>query len=266
MDDQSAPEDLEEIAVFATRIPSKISDLPFAVSRVDRDHIQLARQQLGLDEALATIPGLFFQNRYNFAQDLRIAIRGFGARANFGIRGIRIIADDIPLTLPDGQGSVDAIDLGSAEQIEVIRGPFSAVYGAASGGVINIRTEDGPETPFIAGRLNLGSYGYRQIQAKAGGDNGPWNGLVNVSSTRLDGYRDHSEYRSDLLNSKFRYQFNEGSRLTFIVSAVDQPEAQAGGSHAFHGSTEREERDEVTRLTIDVHGPRAGSSADAADA
>jgi len=226
---QPDSDDFEEVVVFATRIPTDITDLPFAAGRVGREEIQLARQQLGLDEALATIPGLFFQNRYNFAQDLRIAIRGFGARANFGIRGIRIFADDIPLTLPDGQGSVDAIDLGSAGQIEVIRGPFSAVYGAASGGVINIRTEDGPETPFVSGRLNLGSYGYRQVQAKAGGESGPWNWLANVSTTRLDGYRAHSEYRSDLLNSKFRYDFNDGSRLTLLISAVDQPEAQDPG-------------------------------------
>ncbi len=93
----------EEVVVFATRIPTDLTDLPFAAGRVGREEIQLARQQLGLDEALATIPGLFFQNRYNFAQDLRISIRGFGARANFGIRGIRIFADDIPLTLPDGR-------------------------------------------------------------------------------------------------------------------------------------------------------------------
>jgi len=136
---------LEEVIVTATRIPTDLVSLPFAVGSVGRDELQRGRQQLGLDEALVSVPGLFFQNRYNFAQDLRIAIRGFGARANFGIRGIRIFADDIPLTLPDGQGSVDAIDLGSAEQIEVIRGPFSAVYGSASGGVINIRSEDGPE-------------------------------------------------------------------------------------------------------------------------
>lgn len=228
-DVQPGSDDFEEVIVFATRIPTGITDLPFAAGSVGREEIQLARQQLGLDEALATIPGLFFQNRYNFAQDLRIAIRGFGARANFGIRGIRIFSDDIPLTLPDGQGSVDAIDLGSAEQIDVIRGPFSAVYGAASGGVINIRTQDGPETPFVSARLNLGSYGYRQVQAKTGGQSGPWNWLANVSTTRLDGYRDHAEYRSDLLNSKFRYDFSDGSRLTLLISAVDQPEAQDPG-------------------------------------
>jgi iron complex outermembrane receptor protein len=221
---------IEEIIVEATRIPGEANELPFAVSRVDRQAIQAARQQLGLDESLATVPGLFFQNRYNFAQDLRIAIRGFGARANFGIRGIRLFADDIPLTLPDGQGSVDAIDLGSADRIEVIRGPFSAVYGAASGGVIHIRTEDGEEPPFVSGRLNAGSYGYGQIQAQTGGLRGGLNWLANVSTTRLDGYRQHARYDSDLFNGKFRYDFESEASLTVVMNAVDSPQAEDPGA------------------------------------
>jgi len=220
---------LEEIVVTATRIPTDSQDLPFAVAVVDRDDVQRARQQLGLDESLVAVPGLFFQNRYNFAQDLRIAIRGFGARANFGIRGIRIFADDIPLTLPDGQGSVDSIDLGSIDQIQVIRGPFSAVFGAASGGVIDIQTEDGPETPFISGRVNLGSYDFQQAQFKAGGQFGKLNGLANFTSTSLDGYREHASYKSHLLNSKFRYDFNETARLTMVFNAVDSPKADDPG-------------------------------------
>ncbi len=220
---------LEEIVVTATRIPSDLVSLPFAVGRVGKEEVQRARQQLGLDESLAAIPGLFFQNRYNFAQDLRIAIRGFGARANFGIRGIRIFADDIPQTLPDGQGSVDAIDLGSVEQIQVIRGPFSAVYGSASGGVIDIRTEDGPDNPFISGRMNLGSYGYRQAQVKTGGQTGRLNWLANYSATELDGYRDHADFESNLFNSKFRYDFDETAALTVVFNAVDQPVADDPG-------------------------------------
>lgn len=215
--------------VTASRIPTDMVNLPFAVGSVGRDELQRGRQQLGLDEALVSVPGLFFQNRYNFAQDLRIAIRGFGARANFGIRGIRIFADGIPLTLPDGQGSVDAIDLGSAEQVEVIRGPFSAVYGSASGGVINIRSEDGPETPFISGRVNVGSYDYRQAQAKAGGQSGRLNWLANFSATELDGYRDHAAYESSLFNSKFRYDFDETAALTVVVNAADSPTADDPG-------------------------------------
>ena len=220
---------LEEVVVTATRIPTDMVRLPFAAGSVGRDEIQRGRQQLGLDEALAGVPGLFFQNRYNFAQDLRIAIGGFGARANFGIRGIRIFSDDIPLTLPDGQGSVDAIDLGSAEQIVVIRGPFSAVYGSASGGVINIRSEDGPDTPFISGRLNVGSYDYRQARVKAGGQAGQLNWLGNFSATELDGYRDHATFESSLFNSKLRYEFDESASLTVVVNAVDSPTADDPG-------------------------------------
>jgi iron complex outermembrane receptor protein len=220
---------LEEVVVTATRIPTDLVRLPFAAGSVGRDEIQRGRQQLGLDEALVSIPGLFFQNRYNFAQDLRIAIRGFGARANFGIRGIRIFADDIPLTLPDGQGSVDAIDLGSADQVEVIRGPFSAVYGSSSGGVINIRSEDGPEIPFISGRLNVGSYDFRQAQLKAGGQSGRLNWLGNFSATELDGYRDHSFYENRLFNSKFRFDFDDTAALTVVLNAVDSPTADDPG-------------------------------------
>ncbi|MGD8580010.1 MAG: TonB-dependent receptor [Lysobacterales bacterium] len=221
---------LEEVIVTATRIPTARDDLPFAASAVGRDELQRARQQLGLDEALAGVPGLFFQNRYNFAQDLRISIRGFGARADFGIRGVRIYADDIPLTLPDGQGSVDAIDLGSAEQVEVLRGPFSAVYGPGSGGVINIRTEDGPEKPTLTGRLNAGAYGYHQWQAKAGGQSGRLNWLANTSSTRLDGYRQNSAFENTLFNGKFRYAVDAHDVLTVVVNAVDSPVADDPGA------------------------------------
>ena len=228
--DEAGPAVLEEVVVTATRIPGSVQDLPFAVGVVGQEDVQRARQQLGLDESLVAVPGLFFQNRYNFAQDLRIAIRGFGARANFGIRGIRIFADDIPLTLPDGQGSVDSIDLGSVQQIQVIRGPFSAVYGSASGGVIDIITEDGPETPYISGRLNLGSYDFRQAQVKAGGQFGNLNGLANYSDTRLEGYRNHANYRSRLLNSKFRYEFDEKTRLTVVFNAVNSPIADDPGA------------------------------------
>ena len=230
VNDEATVLQLEPITVTATRIKDKQENLPVAVGSVGKNDIQLGRQQLGLDESLVNIPGLFFQNRYNFAQDLRISIRGFGSRASFGIRGIGIYADGIPLTLPDGQSSVDAIDLGSAERIEVIRGPFSSVYGAASGGVINITTEDGPETPYVSGRINAGSYGFVQGQAKAGGQAGNLNYLVNSSATRLDGYREHSSYRSALLNSKFLYDLDDSSDLAIVLNAVDSPRADDPGA------------------------------------
>ena len=234
-DNETTALQLDTITVTSTRIEDEQSRVPVAVGTVGETEIQLGQQQLGLDESLAGMPGLFFQNRYNFAQDQRISIRGFGARASFGIRGIRIYADGIPQTLPDGQSSIDAIDLGSTRRIEVIRGPFSAVYGAASGGVINIMTEDGPATPFLSGRLSTGSYGYTRGQMKAGGQSGNLNYLANGSATTLDGYREQSDYRSKMINSKFRYDLDDHSDLTVILNAVDSPEAEDPG-----GLTEEE--------------------------
>ena len=113
-DDPAGADDLEEIVVQATRMSRPLDSVPAAVSVVSQTEIQLGRQQLGLDEALNRVPGVFMQNRYNFAQDLRVSIRGFGARSAFGIRGVKILVDGIPETLPDGQGQVDSIDLGAA--------------------------------------------------------------------------------------------------------------------------------------------------------
>ena len=221
---------LDTITVTSSRIPDEQSRLPIAVGSVSEHDIQTGQQQLGLDESLTSVPGLFFQSRYNFAQDPRISIRGFGARADFGIRGIRIYADGIPQTLPDGQSNVDAIDLGSAQRIEVIRGPFSSVYGAASGGVINVMTEEGPDTPYVSSRLSAGSYDFAQGQLKAGGHTGRLNYLANASGTTLDGYRDHARYRNRLFNSKFRYEFDDNTDLTVVLNAVDSPRAEDPGA------------------------------------
>lgn len=133
------------------RLARDLYDTPAAVSVVDAPAIRQGQQRLQLDESLNTVPGLFFQNRYNFAQNLRLSTRGFGARAPFGIRGIRIQVDGIPYTLPDGQSQIDAIDLDSAQRIEVIRGPSSVQYGNAAGGVLDITTARGDDLPPVPG-------------------------------------------------------------------------------------------------------------------
>ena len=134
---QTEADALDEIVVSATRTESSLRDVARSVSVINKERIQNATQQLGLDEALAGVPGLYIQNRYNFSGDLRVSLRGFGARSSFGIRGIRILVDGIPETLPDGQGGVDSIDMGSAQSIEVLRGPASSLYGNAS--VVSLR-------------------------------------------------------------------------------------------------------------------------------
>lgn len=218
----------EEVIVSATRVAREALRTPFAISAVERQNIART-QQLGLDEALNRVPGAFFQNRYNFAQDLRVSLRGFGARAQFGIRGIRIYVDGIPSTLPDGQGGVDDIDLGSASRIEVLRGPAAALYGASAGGVINIFTEDGPARPFAEAGVNVGEFDFGRYHVKSGGQVGALNYLVNASYLELEGFRDHAAVEHALVNSKWRYTFADGAELTAIVNAVDSPQADDPG-------------------------------------
>lgn len=214
---------LPTYTVDATRIEQSNLDVPFAVSQLDKEQLQSASTQLSLDEPLQTVPGVFVLNPYNFAQDSRIAIRGFGARANFGIRGIRLVVDGIPATTPDGQGSVDGLDLGSAESVEVLRGPASALYGASSGGVILIETESGPARPFLETRWIFGEDAFRQSQLKAGGQAGAFNYLVNVTDFDFDGYRAHNETENRRLNAKFRYDFTPDRSLTTVVNVIDLP-------------------------------------------
>ncbi|HZW60553.1 MAG TPA: TonB-dependent receptor plug domain-containing protein, partial [Woeseiaceae bacterium] len=183
---------LDEIVVTATRLETSLRDTTRAVSVIDKQQIQNATQQLGIDEALASVPGLYMQNRYNFSQDLRVSLRGFGARSSFGIRGIKIIVDGIPETLPDGQAQVDSIDLGSAQRIEVLRGPSSSLYGNASGGVIAIESEIGADEPYVEAGLAAGELGYTRLQLKTGGSTAAVDYMLNLSHQEIDGYRELS--------------------------------------------------------------------------
>jgi iron complex outermembrane receptor protein len=213
----------DTIVVTATRMRENVKSIAGAISVVDGEYVQRAQQQLALDESLVTVPGVFFQNRYNFAQDLRISIRGFGSRSSFGVRGIKIFVDDIPETLADGQTQVDSIDLGSVRQIEVLRGSSSALYGNAAGGVINIQSEHGGADPFIEGRVSFGDYGYTKNQIKAAGASGRFDYMINVSDLEIDGYRDHSEAKNTQLSSNLRYRPDDNSQFSLVFSHTDQP-------------------------------------------
>jgi iron complex outermembrane recepter protein len=214
---------LEEIVVTATLLERTLDKTPASVSVVTEDDIQLARQQLALDEALSRVPGLFMQNRYNFAQDLRLSVRGFGARGQFGIRGVKVLVDGIPETLPDGLGSVDSIDLGATSQIEVIRGPSSALYGNASGGVISLTSEGGRDGSQAELRLAAGGYGFEKSQLKFGGETERLNYLVSLSDQQLDGYRAQSTYENKLLSGRFDVDLGRDRSLLTVVSFTDQP-------------------------------------------
>lgn len=217
------------MVVVGSRTGKNWLETPAAVGIVGVETIQRAQQQLDLGESLMNVPGVFVQNRSNFAQDSRISIRGFGARANFGIRGIRLIVDGIPLTTPDGQGQVDSLDLSSAGRIEVLRGPGASLYGGSSGGVLRVTSEEPGETPVVKTRVGVGSFGYRNYQAKALGSAGQFDYLASVSRLELDGYRDRSQMENVLLHSKFRYRFDESADLSVVVNHLYAPTANDPG-------------------------------------
>src|SRR5918992_3006044 len=153
------PGNPDAVVVTATREPRPSLEVPASVDRLYADEIREGRPQVNLSESLGRVPGIVVQDRGNYAQDFRVSSRGFGARAAFGVRGIRLIADGIPATMPDGQGQGATFALGSAERIEVLRGPFSSLYGNSAGGVIVVDTEDPPEKPTIGGDVFAARYG-----------------------------------------------------------------------------------------------------------
>jgi len=217
---------LESIVVSATRVEQSAFDLPVAIDSLNQAQLQDGQLQVNLSEAMARIPGIVAQNRQNFAQDLQISSRGFGARASFGVRGLRLYADGIPATMPDGQGQVSHFDLGSAARLEVMRGPFSSLYGNSSGGVISLFTENGEPGFKVTPSATFGSYGTERLGTKFSGDNGMLNYLVDVSSFRTDGYRDHSAAKRDSLNGKLRARPDDDSSLTLVLNSVDMPDIQ----------------------------------------
>src|SRR5258708_5945978 len=197
----------EAVGVSATRVPPASLEIPASVDRIYGDEIREGRPQVNLSESLGRVPGIVVQNRQNYAQDLQISSRGFGARSTFGVRGIRLITDGIPATMPDGEGQAATFALDSAERIEVLRGPFSTLYGNAAGGVINVLTEDGPERPTLESDVLVGSYRTYRGALKFGGQWGALNGIADLSRFHTNGYRDHSQANRDHLNAKLSDAF-----------------------------------------------------------
>lgn len=186
--------DLEPVIVSAARAPQPALTVPTAADSVAARDLHLARPANDLSESLLRIPGVVVRDRENHAQDLQISIRGFGARATFGVRGLRLITDGIPASAPDGQGQVAHFPLDSAARIEVLRGPFSVLHGNAAGGVISLTTADPPATPHLRFGLVAGEDGLRR---RALAWHTPWSasdGGLLFDAVDLDdpGYRDHS--------------------------------------------------------------------------
>lgn len=214
------------IVVTAMHVAEASFDLPIAIDRIDRAQIHDGQPQVNLSESLIAVPGVSIQSRQNYAQDLQISIRGFGARSAFGVRGVRLYSDGIPGTMPDGQGQFSHFDLGSADHIEVLRGPFSALYGNSSGGVISVFTEDGPPGLRIGAGADYGAFATQRYALNAAGERGGVNYVVDAAHFQTDGYRDHSSAERNNFNSKVRVDLGTASKLTLVANAIQTPYVQ----------------------------------------
>ncbi len=248
---------LDSVVVTGTRSEHSSFDLPAAIDVVDRGRIDADRGRVNASEALAAVPGVTALNRQNYAQDLQISSRGFGARSAFGVRGIRLVSDGIPASMPDGQGQAATFNLDRAERIEVLRGPLSAVYGNHSGGVIQVFTPDGRGRPMIDSQLSGGSYGTWKLDLASHGEVGGVGYVVDASRFQSQGYREHSSVVRDQQMVKLSVAPDRESRLTFVVNNFRQPDTEDALGLSWDAyrddprSVVRNARDYNTRKSID---------------
>lgn len=216
--------EFEPIVVTAMRSERSILRVPYAIDVVRQEEIQRAEVGLSLDEVARAVPGIVVNNRYDQSGGDRISIRGVGIRSAFGVRGVKMILDGIPLTIPDGQTQLENLDLASAGVIEILRGPSSSLYGNAAGGLINIRTQDAaPMSSQAQPRYTIGSDGYWKWQGKFSGTIGKHAYFVNINKLHLDGYREHSSVSSMNLNAVGRHAISDNLKLTSVFNYIDAP-------------------------------------------
>lgn len=223
---QDKPLSLPAQTVLGSEAGAQDTRIPLARDIVSGE--QISPQSLGanLSETLQRVPGIVAVNRQNYAQDLQISSRGFGARAQFGVRGVRLVQDGIPLTMPDGQGQPSLFDLDGMQRIEVLRGPLTTLYGNASGGIIQGFTDEGSFYPTLENRTAIGPDNLWRSRLRYGGQHGDLNVAANVSRLETDGYRDHSETRRDIANLRLGWDIDDASSLTLLVNSLDQPETE----------------------------------------
>ena len=212
----------ETVVVTGSVSERRMADAPYAISVVDADQLRAAGPQINLSEAVARVPGVVVANRNNYAQDLQISSRGFGARAGFGVRGMRLYADGIPASGPDGQGQVSHFDLAGAQRIEVLRGPFSVLYGNSSGGVIATVSAPVREARAEAG-LDLGSFGLRQFRVGAAAPiTNEFDIRASASTMDWDGFRPQSEAKKKTGHLRLGWQ-SGNDRVVVVANVLEQP-------------------------------------------
>ncbi|NMY31366.1 TonB-dependent receptor [Pseudomonas sp. WS 5412] len=219
---EEAPLILDPSVVTGSRSASRSFDLPYSVDSISREQISDGQLGINASEALSRVPGLVVQNRQNYAQDLQISSRGFGARSAFGVRGIKLIADGIPASTPDGQGQAATFNLDTADRIEVLRGPAATLYGSNAGGVIQMFSRNGEGPPRIGAETLVGSDGLNKHHLSAEGAVQGAGFVLDASRMDTDGYRDHSSARRDQTFAKLNLEPDDDSKLALIYSSLEQ--------------------------------------------
>jgi iron complex outermembrane receptor protein len=213
---------LDSTVVTGSRSASSSFDLPYSVDSVSREQINDGQLRINASEVLSRVPGLVVQNRQNYAQDLQISSRGFGARSAFGVRGLKLIADGIPASTPDGQGQAATFNLDTADRIEVLRGPAATQYGSNAGGVIQMFSRDGEGAPRIGAETLVGSDGLSKNHLTAEGAADGVGFVLDASRMDTDGYRDHSAARRDQTFAKVNFKPDDDSKMALIYSSLEQ--------------------------------------------
>ena len=222
--------DLKEITLDAIRIKTPKRTIPFAISHRTFEASQLDLPQNSLQDYLTRVPGLYAQNTQNFAQDLRVSIRGFGARSGFGIRGIQLIVDGIPETTPDGQGQLDNLPLGLIQSLTVLRGPASTFYGNASGGVIQINTLEDFKENFVRLRLQSGSYSSKNLAATLGWKKNKTKAVLYQNLSESHAYREHSQFKQRVFNARIWHELSSSSQIRWQFNYTHSPFAYDAGA------------------------------------
>jgi iron complex outermembrane recepter protein len=246
---------LPPAVVSVSRVALPLSKVPLAVHTVSTTEINRARPTWGLDEALFSVPGVYVANRYNFSVDQRLSIRGFGARSAFAVRGVKVLLDGIPQTLPDGQGQLTNVEFGEADRIEVLRGSSSALFGNASGGVVSISTT--PVAPHTLGqelRVTAGAFdrdnrrNWSKWQSNSRFPVGSGSALVTISRLDYEGERDHTEADLRNFNARLWLPAPSGWSLSVMTDVGDQPVANNPGTLTL--GELRANRDTAARLNL----------------
>ncbi len=220
-----AQQRVESVVITATRSAANPFDLPASIDVVDGETLKSGQLQVNLSETLARIPGVNVQNRSNYAQDLQISSRGYGARASFGVRGIKVLIDGIPASAPDGAGQVSTFALSSAERVEVLRGPFSALYGNASGGVIQLITQAPPKKMSLGASVAATSFDGMRYGVRGGTSFGDGGLMIDASRFETDGFRPQSAAQRDVLNAKAEWKSGSHS-FGLLLTSLNMPDSQ----------------------------------------